>query len=162
MKFFVVLFLSIIPLTSYATTCNDNCIETPTCESLGYFKDATCENEYITCPFDSSYKWCKQYTCSDGKYHDEHPVEAGWECREISYKGSSCLDCECKPLDTCKYNANNAGNGILLDPCCTGSYQSCWSNCPRSISYPDECEPIYSTCLSCGKTTKYVSDYKCE
>ena len=54
-----VLFLSIIPLTSYASTCNDNCTETPTCESLGYFKDATCENEYITCPFDSSYKWCK-------------------------------------------------------------------------------------------------------
>jgi hypothetical protein len=108
MKLFVVLFLSIIPLTSYASTCNDNCTETPTCEFLGYFKDATCENEYITCPFDSSYKWCKQYTCSDGKYHDEHPVEAGWECREISYKGSSCLDCECKPLDSCKYNANNA------------------------------------------------------
>lgn len=90
--------------TSFAAdaNCGSECAEPPTCLSLGY-KPRTginCPEGSIVCPFDSSYIWCKQYTCADGRYESENNSSS--TCTEVSYHGLTCYDCSCAdyPLTT--------------------------------------------------------------
>lgn len=164
MKLFVALFLFILPITANASNCKVGCVDMPTCEDLGYSKTIRCGNgsDVVLCPFDSSYKWCKQYSCEDGKYRSSAPTgEEGWSCPEVSYNGLKCYNCSCKPSDDCIYNSQNQGSGTLSNRCCNGNYKKCITNCPGNKNYPKNSTPTYSACLDCGKTIMYISGFTC-
>lgn len=94
MKKIFLLSLLFIPLNAFAQVCGEDCIEQPSCADLGYKQDISCKNGYITCPFNSSYKWCKEYTCEDGRYYSK-PLNStdGYFCNAVKYHGLTCYDC---------------------------------------------------------------------
>ncbi len=162
MKLLISLFLLVFPLKVQSSSCGINCVTTPTCSELGYFKDITCSNGYVLCPFDTSYKWCKQYTCADGRYKDNPLTEGGWECSEVEYQGLTCYECICNAPLRCKYRKDNSGMAILSDPCCDGSYVTCQSDCPKGINLPANSMPVYDNCEACGETLTYILDFICK
>ena len=90
-----------------------NCTTQPTCEQLGYSKsvDANCD-DYILCPFDTSYKKCikkVESKCAD------YPFE---ECPE----GASCISCN-DGTDTfykCSSEAGYVMDGNTCVQVCSG------------------------------------------
>jgi len=141
--------------TVYAA-CGSDCKIPPTCSQMGYRQDISCPEGFITCPFDSSYKWCKEYTCADGRYQDAPlPAQEGYSCSPATYHGHTCYDCTCAPqAGKCRYNASNKGSGgVLSSPCCNGNYDTCSSLCNNSFTtelpaYAD----MIDTCDACGTT----------
>jgi len=139
-----------------SAACGSDCNTPPTCIQMGYRQNISCPEGYITCPFDSSYKWCKEYTCTDGRYQDA-PLSAqeGYSCSSVTYHGRTCYECTCAPqVGKCRFNASNKGNGgILSSPCCNGNYDTCVSLCNNSFTtkYPANSEVI-GTCDACGTT----------
>ena len=112
MKKIFLLSLLFIPLNAFAQVCGENCIEQPSCADLGYKQNITCESGYITCPFDSSYRWCKEYTCEDGRYYSK-PLNStnGYSCTAVEYHGLTCYECELDPcydftLSSCPIGGN--------------------------------------------------------
>ena len=108
MKNILLLSLLLLPFNVSAQVCGQDCIDRPSCAELGYKQNITCTEGYITCPFDSSYKWCKQYTCKDGYYYDK-PVSSFYIiCEATDYHGNTCYDCrDCSDyrLSSCPRNA---------------------------------------------------------
>ncbi len=148
---------AVVWLPSVASAaCGSDCNTPPTCIQMGYRQDISCSEGYITCPFDSSYKWCKEYTCTDGRYQNA-PLSAseGYSCSSVSYHGRTCYDCTCAPqAGKCKYNAANKGTGgVLSSPCCNGNYNTCISSCSSTytVSRPANSD-IVNTCSACGTT----------
>ena len=92
--FAVVALLSslLCPFSAAAQTCGQDCTTPPTCSQLGYKKDIYCPDGFITCPFDTSYKWCKEYTCEDGRYYSS-PLTGDYTCSKAEYHGLTCYDC---------------------------------------------------------------------
>ena len=80
------------PFSAAAQTCGQDCTTPPTCSQLGYKKDIYCPDGFITCPFDTSYKWCKEYTCEDGRYYSS-PLAGDYTCSKADYHGLTCYDC---------------------------------------------------------------------
>ena len=80
------------PFSAAAQTCGQDCTTPPTCSQLGYKKDIYCPDGFITCPFDTSYKWCKEYTCEDGRYYSS-PLTGDYTCSKAEYHGLTCYDC---------------------------------------------------------------------
>ena len=80
------------PFSAAAQTCGQDCTTPPTCSQLGYKKDIYCPDGFITCPFDTSYKWCKEYTCEDGRYYSS-PLAGDYTCSKAEYHGLTCYDC---------------------------------------------------------------------
>lgn len=91
--FMLIICLLYTPVRAQAQTCGENCISTPSCASLGYKQQIYCPDDYIICPFDSSYKWCKEYTCADGRYDDFPTSKTNGSCKAVSYHGLTCYDC---------------------------------------------------------------------
>ncbi len=86
------LLYPLCPFSAAAQTCGQDCITPPTCSQLGYKKDIYCPDGFITCPFDTSYKWCKEYTCEDGRYYSS-PLAGDYTCSKADYHGLTCYDC---------------------------------------------------------------------
>lgn len=95
-KIFIVLclVLCIASFNAYAQNCGQDCVQPPSCAALGYKEVINCPDDYVVCPFDSNYKWCKEYTCEDGRYYSS-PLKAsdGYSCASVSYHGLRCYDC---------------------------------------------------------------------
>ena len=112
MKKIFLLSLLFTPLNAFAQVCGEDCIEQPSCADLGYKQTITCESGYITCPFDSSYKWCKEYTCEDGRYYSKALNSSdGYDCTSVKYHGLTCYECQLNPchnytFTSCPANAN--------------------------------------------------------
>ena len=95
MKVYFWAILSIFSFFSFpvgAQVCGEDCTTPPTCSQLGYKKDIYCPDGFITCPFDTSYKWCKEYTCEDGRYYSS-PLAGDYTCSKADYHGLTCYDC---------------------------------------------------------------------
>ena len=86
------LLYPLCPFSAAAQTCGQDCTTPPTCSQLGYKKDIYCPDGFITCPFDTSYKWCKEYTCEDGRYYSS-PLTGDYTCSKAEYHGLTCYDC---------------------------------------------------------------------
>ena len=86
------LLCPLYPFSAAAQTCGQDCTTPPTCSQLGYKKDIYCPDGFITCPFDTSYKWCKEYTCEDGRYYSS-PLTGDYTCSKAEYHGLTCYDC---------------------------------------------------------------------
>ncbi len=163
MKLLVSLFLLVFPLKSFADSdCYDS-IEQPVCAELGYVNDFDCKNETtLVCPFDPSYKWCKQYACEDGGYYNGAQEGDGWDCSKLKYHGLSCYICECTADDSCKYSEEYRGEGILDGKCCNGLYRKCEPDCPIGlVRIPKNATAVRSKCWACGQEYLYNSDYSC-
>lgn len=130
MKLFLFLLFTVFPFQVFAA-CGSECITPPNCEKMGYRRDITCPESYILCPLDTNYKWCKQYTCSDGRY-DASPKNAldGYKCTQVKYHGLNCYDCEFGICPDGYYNTQTCWNGSMY------SYVSDSDNCDR-IGYTD-------------------------
>ena len=113
-----------------------NCTTQPTCEQLGYSKsvDANCD-DYILCPFDTSYKKCVASDFCAGYTLSSCPTGANCSScgkdDDLKFKVDSCKSGYTYANDTCKANS------------CTGYTLT---KCPGN-GYCDDC-------LS-GSTTKY-------
>ena len=95
MKVYFWAILSIFSFFSFpvgAQVCGEDCTTPPTCSQLGYKKGLTCPEGGIICPFDASYKWCKEYTCDDGRYYSS-PLAGDYTCAKVEYHGLTCYDC---------------------------------------------------------------------
>ncbi len=162
MKLLISLFLLIFPINAYsASECGIECVDQPTCEELGYSKSLNCPDGFITCPFDSSYKWCKSYNCQDGRYYVTPLIKDGWVCDEVRYKNLDCYDCYCSPADECKWTVKNAGYASLNNECCDGTFSKCIRACPVDAVVPEHGQKIESDCYACDVTTKYISGFTC-
>ncbi|MBQ8870349.1 MAG: hypothetical protein IJ019_03125 [Alphaproteobacteria bacterium] len=159
MNIVIVTLLLMFPVDVFAA-CSSDCVVEPTCHELGYRQNINCPNGYISCPLDPSYKWCKQYKCSDGRYNSQYTNEVGWDCEDVPYHGLSCLDCLCKAPSEFRWNSDNIGSGILSGKkACNGNYEKCYSPCVAAdFNLPANAELI--TCTACGKTVK--TGFKCK
>ncbi len=114
-KFFLLAFI-FLPLNTSAQVCGEDCFERPSCEDLGYKQGINCPESYVTCPFDPTFLWCKQYTCADGRYENS-PKNAneGYACEAVSYHGLTCYECEVAVCANGKYNRSTCWNGQLYE-----------------------------------------------
>ncbi|MBE6450899.1 MAG: hypothetical protein E7016_02915 [Alphaproteobacteria bacterium] len=159
MTVFVTLLLLLFSDTAFSSCVND-CTYEPTCLELGYKQNINCPNGYIVCPLDSSYKWCKQYTCEDGRYKKQKFTDIGYECTQVNYHGHTCYDCVCNPPFDYIWNMKNAGQAILNgNKACNGNYSQCIPQCV-GISVPDNNAEVTETCEACGNT--YITGFKCK
>lgn len=111
----LILLTVLLPVASaQAQTCGQSCINAPSCTAMGYKKNINCDEGYIACPFDSSYKWCKEYTCADGRYY-ESPIglSDGNTCDIVSYHGLDCYDCYVAGCPEGTYNKVTCWDGRL-------------------------------------------------
>lgn len=92
-KIFVILCLGLVllPFEIKAQTCGQDCTPAPSCATLGYKEVINCPEDFVVCPFDSKYKWCKEYTCEDGRYYSSKLD--GYNCISVTYHGLNCYDC---------------------------------------------------------------------
>lgn len=111
MSVILVLFAMLLPVADAQAACGMSCTDPFTCAALGYKKDIVCNEGAIICPFDSSYKWCKVYTCADGRY-EENPLD-GYTCDEVKYHGLKCFDCYDADCPSGQYNPNTCWKGQL-------------------------------------------------
>lgn len=108
----LVVFLPVADVQAQA--CGQSCTNPPSCSALGYKKNITCLEGYITCPFDSSYKWCKEYTCEDGRYYSALLKSSdGYTCDAVKYHGLSCYDCYIEGCQSGQYNKATCWSGKL-------------------------------------------------
>lgn len=157
MRYLLLLFM-LFSAPVYAA-CGDDCIDKPTCEQLGYSKTITCSEGFLSCPFDSSYKWCKQYSCADGRYESADLSDSkGTTCTAVQYHGLNCYDCKCVAPASCKWNNDNKGTAFLSNQCCNGNYSRCRSACVR-ILIPEHAHAT-KTCTGCG--TVVSTAYECD
>lgn len=95
-KIFIVLCLCLCTASfnAHAQACGEDCLSAPSCASMGYKENINCPEDFIVCPFDSKYKWCKEYTCEDGRYYT-NPLKKsdGYTCNPVYYHGLTCYDC---------------------------------------------------------------------
>lgn len=165
MKKLFLLLLLCAPFNVSAQVCGNDCIEQPSCADLGYKQDITCENGYITCPFDSSYHWCKEYTCEDGRYYaSPSDAEDGYTCEEVPYYGITCYDCvaTCSEGFTAGITSSTDCQAIPLSGCIYVISDSSNDNCGMCY-YSEACDGSYCSKEACEADTGYdcspVSDY---
>ncbi len=153
MKKLFLLLLLCAPFNVSAQVCGNDCIEQPSCADLGYKQDITCENGYITCPFDSSYHWCKEYTCEDGRYYAS-PSDAEDEyCSEAPYHGITCYDCTtCSEGFTAGITSSTDCQAIPLSGCIYFIPDSSNANCGMCY-YPEVCDGSYCSKEACEADT---------
>lgn len=134
--FFALICLFMSAQNSFAQTCGEECTQPPSCAALGYKQNISCPEGYITCPFNSSYKWCKEYKCEDGRYYSL-PLSAsdGYSCTTVNYHGLTCYDCQ--------ENTENCPSGEL-DPTCEDGFSKYLIATTESGKSCYECQP--STC----------------
>lgn len=113
MSVILVLFAMFLPVADAQAACGMSCTNPSTCADLGYEKGMECNEGAILCPFDSSYKWCKKYTCEDGRYY-KAPLNAsdGYACEAVDYHGLTCYDCDFD-CPSGQYNIVTCWNGKL-------------------------------------------------
>ena len=161
--FLAVLPSFFLPFYASAQVCGENCTTPPTCTQMGYKpkSDIYCENGYISCPFDSSYIWCKEYTCEDGRYYSKPLNSAdGYSCTSVKYHGLTCYECQLNPcydytLSSCPDNGicskctSGSTTKYKLDSCYQGyviSGNSCVLQCSAGYEPHDDsvpCSDIY-------------------
>ncbi|MBR2298995.1 MAG: hypothetical protein IJ870_00280 [Alphaproteobacteria bacterium] len=174
-----ILFLALVLLapaaSAYDEVCGDSCMDKngtlPTCEELGYSQNRFCPEGYITCPFDESYIWCKQYSCDVGGFVSADAVEShraqGYLCQKTRFHGLTCYDCDNVDKSVCIYDQTNKGEGTLSGTrCADGSYTECTKACAakdKSASLPQVAGviPIYQSCMSCGVKETIVTGFEC-
>lgn len=146
--------------------CFNDCQSLPDCEAMGYKKDMYCPYGYIKCPFDKSYKWCKEYKCADGRYtteaEDLSTKEIGYRCDHVDYHGLSCYHCYCAAdTSVCKWNESNKGTANLTDGCCDGWYKTCTNTCKDTVTVPKNATGIQTDCTGCDETKKVITAWQC-
>jgi hypothetical protein len=171
-KFFVCVFAliySFIGSVNADSLCNLNLTTAPTCAALGYTRTASCPEGYVTCPFNSAYKWCKTYTCADGRYESKNLDS----CVAVSYHGLGCYDCSCSgyTLDSCPTGAvcsecavNNTKYYQVKS--CEDDYIAQRDDTTQQLSCQEACAgyslstcPTNGTCSTClWKGTRYSLD----
>ncbi len=120
--FLAVLPSFFLPFYASAQVCGENCTTPPTCTQMGYKpkSDIYCENGYISCPFDSSYIWCKEYTCEDGRYYSKPLNSAdGYSCTSVKYHGLTCYECQLNPCYD--YTLSSCPDNGICSKCTSGS-----------------------------------------
>ncbi len=143
MSVILVLLTMLLPVADAQAACGMSCTNPFTCASLGYEKDMECYEGAILCPLDTSYKWCKKYTCADGRY-EKSPSAAtgGYTCDVVDYHGLTCYDCY---LDKCgpgEYNKETCWEGKLWnlasDPttCSQLGYTDSADDCTNYLACP--------------------------
>ena len=190
-----ILFLALVLLapvaSAYENQCGDQCKDMPVCRDLGYSRasDIYCPEGYIACPFDSSYIWCKTYTCAMGGLVDkagrDNLVNQHYSCEEQRFHGLTCYSCDFD-MKACKFNEKNRGvfkgeaSGNLANPvnaqglqvpCPEGYYTQCLNLCENFDITPDIVDdegkflegviPHKVTCNACLTDTQIVDDFEC-
>lgn len=143
MKNILLLSLLLLPFNVSAQVCGQDCIDRPSCAKLGYKQNITCTEGYITCPFDSSYKWCKQYTCEDGRYYSA-PLKSsdGYSCIQVEYHDLICYECSIALCEDGYYNRETCWNGLLhelvtdAERCAALGYTDDVGNCREYLKCP--------------------------
>ena len=114
-----------------SNAADETCDPMPDCESLGYVKDADCQqNTYISCPYDASYKRCVNSNCESLGY-------------TVSDKKSWCKEIIPCPTDAsytlCKQKCADCTTGERAPYCPFG----------RLSAGTDECGNQCYTCAEC-------------
>ncbi len=167
-KVAAIIFLGLISLsTSVYGACFNECKAVPECAKMGYKLqgDIFCPDGYITCPFDSQYIWCKEYTCKDGRYSDTEELtgEKGYVCDEVDYHHRKCYHCHCDPdPEECQWSNLNKGVGELGDRCCDGHYASCRNLCQDKVSVPAHAHGNKESCTGCNITKDIITSWSCD
>ncbi len=167
-KFIAVIFLGLVAgAYSVQAACFNECKAVPECAKMGYKleKEIFCPDGYITCPFDSQYIWCKEYTCKDGRYSDTKELtgEKGYVCDEVDYHHRKCYHCHCDPdPEECQWSNLNKGVGELGDRCCDGHYASCRNLCQDKVSVPAHAHGNKESCTGCNITKDIITSWSCD
>ncbi len=148
------------------SACLNNCESLPNCADLGYKKitELVCPEGLILCPFDTSYGYCKEYTCSDGRYFDAEVLgqKKGYQCESVAYHGLTCYNCYCDPDPTvCKWTLSNKGYAEISDECCDGKYAACENVCKDTVVVPEHATGIKKDCTGCGQTVQITTKWQC-
>ena len=146
---FALICLFMSAQNSFAQTCGEECTQPPSCAALGYKQNISCPEGYITCPFNSSYKWCKEYKCEDGRYYSL-PLSAsdGYGCTTVNYHGLTCYDCELATCPVGYYDTETCWQGKLYELmtdkslCKTLGYTDSQGDCDEYFSCPADATQI--------------------
>ena len=162
-KIVAIIFLGLVGVSgSVYSACYNDCKPLPDCEAMGYKleKDIFCPDGAITCPFDSRYKWCKEYTCKDGRYSDTEMLtgERGYRCDAVDYHKRTCYYCRCDPdPNECKWSNLNKGYGEISDGCCDGHFATCKSLCQDTVTVPAHAHGLEESCTTLLRTGNVIN-----
>ena len=175
-KIFFLAVMLFAPLVCVADsdvcTSEDSCKDLPACERLGYKRNMYCPEGHITCPFDTSYIWCKTYGCEMGGFLDVDSEKVaqkkaqGYVCKKVKFHGLTCSECD--TIDSkCKYDNSNKGEGTLVgEKCGNDKYQECESNCAQKdrtaeILNIQGAVPIRKICTACMLDEIISTNFTC-
>lgn len=127
--------------TGSSTTASTDCTSQPTCVSMGYSTDATCDNgSFIYCPYDISYKKC----IPNGGVAKTDCAAEGFTKEDKTSWCSKVVKCSADNSYTlCAKNITCASGEALIGTDCKPIYASC--SAANLLSY-SECNTKGYTC----------------
>ena len=140
-----------------------NCIPQPTCESLGYTLSDDCSsNQYIYCPFDTSYKKCiGQFEQGTTELCTQFTLEA------CPTNAKSCYKCENKNgtkylIKECKDGYSISADGTTCVEQCVYADKCVDKSTSLSASMPANAQLTYKSCTACGETKQIAYSWECK